>query len=121
MNTTCFNELTNSAQAIVLSVWLSVSGFAAVTGNLLVLWLFYKHESIRTISNRFLASLSAADFFVGLVKSPIWIIVRCNNRPHEIHDFLCGSTPQRQQHSIYVAFPLTFLSQFAFLSVTRFC
>ena len=40
-----------------------------------MLWLFYKHASLRTISNRFLASLSIADLLVGLVVGPTWIVI----------------------------------------------
>ena len=43
----------------------------------LVLWLFYKNGSLRTISNRFLASSSVADVLVGLVINPFWIVIRC--------------------------------------------
>ena len=66
MKGNCSEEHLSTAASIVLSVWLSLSGLAAVTGNVVVLWLFHKHESLRTISNRFLASLSVADAFVGL-------------------------------------------------------
>ena len=45
------------------------------------LWLFYKHKSLRTISNRFLASLSVADAFVGLVIDPVWIVTVCWIQP----------------------------------------
>ena len=72
-------EHLNTAASIVLSVWLSLSGLAAVTGNVVALWLFYKHKSLRKISNRFLASLSVADAFVGLVIDPYWIVFRCWN------------------------------------------
>ena len=75
MNVSCLNERLNSAASIFLSLWFSLSGLAAVTGNAVVLymWLFYKNESLRTISNRFLASLSVADFFVGLVMDPTFM------------------------------------------------
>ena len=74
-------EHLSTAASIVLSVWLSLSGLAAITGNVVVLWLFYKHESLRTISNRFLASLSVADAFVGLVIDPVWIVIICWIQP----------------------------------------
>ena len=74
-------EHLSTAASIVLSVWLSLSGLAAVTGNVVALWLFYKHESLRTISNRFLASLSVADAFVGLVIDPVWIVIVCWIQP----------------------------------------
>ena len=86
MNISCsFNERLSSAASIVLSLWLSLSGLAAVIGNAVVLWLFYKNESLRTISNRFLASLSVADFFVGLVIDPCWIAIRCLIQPPLTH------------------------------------
>ena len=72
-------EHLSTAASIILSVWLSLSGLAAVTGNVVALWLFYKHKSLRTISNLFLASLSIADVLVGLVINPYWIVIRCWN------------------------------------------
>ena len=83
MNTSCLDERLSSAASIVLSVWFSLSGLAAVTGNAVVLWLFYKNESLRTISNRFLLSLSVADFLVGLVIDPAWITIRCLIQPRD--------------------------------------
>ena len=84
-------EHLSTAASIVLSVWLSLSGLAAITGNVVVLWLFYKHKSLRTISNRFLASLSVADVFVGLVIDPYWIVIRCWIQP-EVHSNLFMTT-----------------------------
>ena len=75
MNICHSHELLSSAASIFLSVWLFLSSFAAVTGNAVMLWLFYKHASLRTISNRFLASLSIADLLVGLVVGPAWIVI----------------------------------------------
>ena len=74
MNDSHRHDQLSSEASIVLSLWLSISGFATVTGNIVVLWLFYKNESLRRISNRFLASLSVADLLVGLVIAPTWII-----------------------------------------------
>ena len=87
MEVNCTEERLSNAASIVLSAWLSLSGLAAVTGNVVVLWLFYKHKSLRTISNRFLASLSVADVFVGLVIDPYWIVIRCWIQP-EVHSNL---------------------------------
>ena len=87
MEVNCTEERLSNAASIVLSVWLSLSGLAAITGNVVVLWLFYKHESLRTISNRFLASLSMADVLVGLVIDPVWIVIKCWIQP-EVHSNL---------------------------------
>ena len=85
MNISCPDEQLSSAASIVLSLWSSLSGLAAVTGNAVVLWLLYKNESLRTISNRYLASLSVADFLVGLVIDPAWFVIRCLIQPPEAH------------------------------------
>ena len=87
MKGNCSKEYLSSGASIVLSVWFSLSGLAAITGNVVVLWLFYKHKSLRTISNRFLASLSVADVFVGLVIDPVWIVIICWIQPEVYSNF----------------------------------
>ena len=84
MTVGCLNEQRSKEASIFLSLCFSSSGLAAVTGNAVVLWLFFRNESLRTISNRFLASLSVADFLVGLVIDPIWIIFRCLIQPSNV-------------------------------------
>ena len=83
MNVSCQDEQLSSKASIFLSLWFSLSGLAAVTGNVVVLWLFYKSESLRTTSNRFLASLSVADLLVGLVVDPASVAIRCLTQPRE--------------------------------------
>ena len=83
MNISCFDESLSFATSIVLSLWFASSGLAAVIGNALVLWLFYKSETLRTVSNRFLASLCVADFLAGLFIDPIWMVIRCLIQPPE--------------------------------------
>ena len=85
MNVSCLNERLSNPSSIVLSLWFASSGLAAVIGNAVVLWLFYKNESLRTISNRFLASLCVADFLVGLVIDPTWIAIRFSTQPQRTH------------------------------------
>ena len=85
MNISCLNERLSSTESIVLSLWFASSGLAAVIGNAAVLCLFYKNESLRTISNRFLSSLCAADVTVGLVIDPTWIVIRCWIQPPRTH------------------------------------
>ena len=84
MTVGCLNEQRSKEASIFLSLCFSSSGLAAVTGNAVVLWLFFRNESLRKISNRFLASLSVADFLVGLVIDPIWIIFRCLIQPSNV-------------------------------------
>ena len=77
MIVSCLNERLSSAASIALALWFaSQSGLAAVIGNAVLLWLFYKNVSLRTISNRFLASFCVADFLVGLVIDPVWTAIR---------------------------------------------
>ena len=88
MDAACPEKQLSTTASIALSLWFSLSGLAAVAGNAVVLWLFYKSESLRTISNRFLASLSVADLFVGLVIDPIWIASYCLIQPSADSDML---------------------------------
>ncbi|XP_022801318.1 beta-1 adrenergic receptor-like [Stylophora pistillata] len=81
MNESRPNEHLSSEASIALSLWFALSSFAAVTGNAIVLWLLYKNETLQTISNRYLASLSVADLSVGLVVDPLWIVTRCWIQP----------------------------------------
>ena len=79
----CFNEQLSSAASIALSLWFSLSGLAAVIGNAVVLWLFYKNEPLRTISNRFLVSMCVADFLAGLVVDPMYIAIKIIAQPQK--------------------------------------
>ena len=81
MNISCFDESLSFVISIVLSLWFASSGLAAVIGNAVVLWLFYKNETLRTVSNRFLASLCVADFLAGLLTDRVWMIIRCLIQP----------------------------------------
>ena len=85
MNTSCLDEQLSIAASSILTLWFASSGLAAVIGNTVVLWLFYKNKSLRTISNRFLASLCVADFLVGLVIDPVWIAIRFFAQPKRTH------------------------------------
>ena len=41
----------------------------------------YKNETLRTVSNRFLAWLCVADFLAGLLIDPVWMVIRCLIQP----------------------------------------
>ena len=78
MNSTCCDgEEFSLAAKIVLSTWFGLAGLATIVGNAIALWLIYRNRSLRTISNLFLTSLAAADFLVGLVIDPVYILFRC--------------------------------------------
>ena len=79
MNGTCCEreELSMAAAKIVLSTWYCIAGLATIVGNAVVVWLLSRIKSLRTISNLFLTSLAAADFLVGLVIDPVYILFRC--------------------------------------------
>ena len=62
LRTRRLNEHLSSAASIVLSLWFSLSGLAAVIGNAVVLWFFYKNESTNNFEpifhHRLLSSVS---------------------------------------------------------------
>ena len=106
MNVSCgFYERLSSAASIVLSLWFASSGLAAVIGNAVVLWLFYKSRSLRTISNTFLASLCVADFLAGLVVDPIYIAISYEKVAFYLKSLTwCGFTQLRLQCLLPFAF-----------------
>ncbi|EDO33809.1 predicted protein, partial [Nematostella vectensis] len=46
-----------------------------VLGNSLVIICFIKKKALRTHTNYFIVSLSAADLFVGVISAPWWIVL----------------------------------------------
>ena len=61
--------------AIVFMCLNFLSGLLAVIGNLLVLMSVIKTHSLRKTSYYFIASLSLADFLVGLIVNPLYIAI----------------------------------------------
>ena len=129
MNSTCCDsEEFSMAAKIVLSTWFGLAGLATIVGNVTVLWLIYRNRSLRTISNLFLTSLAAADFLVGLVIDPVYILFRCLLfktdtywRLHYIVGLLTifGSIQQWLLHSTYAVLPWTGISPSFILSATK--
>ena len=70
----CTGEI-SSASAIILGVLNSVSGLAAIIGNVIVLITFYKNQTLRQPCYYLVASLSAIDLFVGLAVNPLYILL----------------------------------------------
>ena len=115
MNISCgLNERLSSASSIVLSLWFASSGLAAVIGNAVVLWLFYKNESLRTISNWFLASLCVADFLAGLVVHPMYIANRVIAQPRK------GSILLNVIHMVWIHSTAATVFNLCCVSVDRF-
>lgn len=70
----CTGEI-SSISAIILGIINSVSGLAAVTGNLIVLITVIKSPSLRKPCYYLLTSLSAIDLFVGIAVNPLYIML----------------------------------------------
>lgn len=76
MNNTEHDNHLSAASKTILSSWYGLTGLGAIIGNGVVLWLFTRKRSLRSISNSFLSSLAAADLLVGFVILPVWISIR---------------------------------------------
>ena len=70
----CTGEI-SPISAIILGIINSVSGLAAVIGNLLVLITVIKSPSLRQPCYYLLASLSAIDLFVGIAVNPLYFML----------------------------------------------
>ncbi|XP_020892991.1 octopamine receptor 1-like [Exaiptasia diaphana] len=64
----------NGLSFIALSTSWAVLGLISATLNLLVCFAVYRIKKLRTITNYFIVSLSAADLLVGIVFTPTYII-----------------------------------------------
>ena len=62
-----------STEIVVLSTMNIILGLFSVFGNALILAAIYKVATQRTVSNVFIASMSVADFSVGLLMNPLWV------------------------------------------------
>ena len=114
-NSSCgFNERLSDAASVVLSLWFASSGLASVIGNAVALWLFYKNESLRTISNWFLASLCVADFLAGLVVDPMHIAIRVFVQPR------IGSTLLKVINMVWIHSTAATVFNLCCVSVDRF-
>lgn len=68
----CSGALTHK-EIIILSTMNTILGLASIVGNALILAAIYKVQAQRTVSNAFIASMSVADFTVGLFMNPLWV------------------------------------------------
>lgn len=59
--------------ALFLGIFNGVSGFAAITGNLMVLITFFRNRCLRKPCYYLMVSLAAVDLLVGLVVNPFYI------------------------------------------------
>lgn len=58
---------------VIWSSFYALIAFAAFTGNVLIITVFYKKRNLRTRTNYFVIGLAAADVLVGLVTIPLWV------------------------------------------------
>lgn len=70
----CTGEISRIS-SFILGILNSVSGFAAITGNFLVLITFIKNQSLREPSYYFMTSLATVDLLVGLVVNPFYVAI----------------------------------------------
>ena len=63
----------SSTDIVVLSTMNIILGLFSVFGNVLIVAAIYKVPTQRTVSNAFIASMSVADFSVGLLMNPLWV------------------------------------------------
>ena len=70
----CTGEISRIS-SLVLGILNGVSGFAAITGNFLVLMTFIKNQSLREPSYYFMTSLATVDLLVGLVVNPFYVAI----------------------------------------------
>ncbi|XP_070180084.1 uncharacterized protein [Littorina saxatilis] len=65
----------STVQAVAFLAAECVSGLLSIACNLLVLLAIYRERSLQTVANCFIGSLALADFLVGLVIPPIYILI----------------------------------------------
>jgi hypothetical protein len=61
-------------EKILLAVFAGILAFVTMVGNLLVMISFGLNKKLRIINNYFLASLSIADFSIGLISMPLYAV-----------------------------------------------
>lgn len=69
----CSGALVN-AEIAVLAALNTILALISTSGNALILSAIYLVPGQRTVSNAFLASLGVADFTVGLIMNPLWVL-----------------------------------------------
>lgn len=73
MTDLCVQELPLAASTS-LALLYGISALPSILGNAAFLIVIVKCRSLRTVSNLLLSSLALADFLVGLVIDPVWVI-----------------------------------------------
>lgn len=68
------SETSKFHENILLAVFAGILAFVTMVGNLLVMISFGLNKKLRIINNYFLASLSIADFSIGLISMPLYAL-----------------------------------------------
>ncbi|XP_012553585.1 octopamine receptor beta-2R [Hydra vulgaris] len=94
-NSTTINQSVNQTQGCELPnnslVWLDLCLFLTISivatiGNIVVFICYYKFQSLHTVTNVFMLSLSASDLFVALFSIPLSIsFFICNHLHNELY------------------------------------
>ncbi|VDI17283.1 muscarinic acetylcholine receptor M3 [Mytilus galloprovincialis] len=61
-------------QSILIAIFAGILAFLTLGGNLLVMISFGINKKLRILNNYFLASLSVADFAIGLISMPLYTV-----------------------------------------------
>ena len=73
-NNTTNSETLKFHEKILIAVFAGILAFITMVGNLLVMTSFGLNKKLRILNNYFLASLSIADFSIGLISMPLYTV-----------------------------------------------
>ncbi|KAK0050668.1 adenosine receptor A2b [Biomphalaria pfeifferi] len=83
-------DLLHSKETIIRLVYLIIVSVGAVSGNMLVFVAILKFRSLRRATNVMLGSLAFADFLVGTVTVPLYILWMTSPGIFDSSMFMCG-------------------------------
>lgn len=114
----CSGALT-STEIVFLSTMNIILGLFSVFGNALILAAIYKVPTQRTVSNAFIASMSVADFSVGVVMNPLWVAKSILNIWRSENKLSTGIEVVTMQTIVATTFSLSAVSVDRYIAVTK--